>query len=466
MLEVVGLLRELGGLFHIYGACVERDGITRVGKAATVRTKGHPHLDHFGIAESVPAPSSATTVVEPALPEPAEGAPKEELRRDRLLAALTLIAGAGLVLALPFALKAGSRFFLPLTAAIVIAIALVPLLEWLERRRLPAPLAAFVCVLLFLVVANGAIASIVLPAWGWAEILPERIERVQQNIAPLIDFYSNLERFVNELLANVANTPVRQTGTTAERPGSLLDFTASTAPSALIEMFFAILVIYFFLAGWTRLRRSAITSRTSFGGAMATARVIQDVVDFTSAYLGTISFINLTLGLLVAGALWFVGMPTPLMWGGIVAVLNYIPYFGPILSAALLALGGLMTFTDVWWALLPAAIMVGAHLVEANVVTPLIVGHRLTISPLMILVALSFWGWVWGTPGALLAVPLLIIIQTVVKAAGKPDIAGFLFEHGTLVNDVAPPGTPVQAGNASVGEKADGKAVDRSGALA
>lgn len=415
-------------------------------------------MNPTGLAETVRAasPAEADAAAE-TLPDLLEASAKDELRRDRLLAALTLIAGAGLFLAIPFALQAGSQFFLPLTAAIVIAIALVPLLEWLERRRLPAPLAAFVCLMLFLIVANGAIASIVLPAWGWAEILPERIDRVQQNIAPLIDFYSNLERFVNELLANVANTPVRQGGggATAERPASLLDFTASTAPSALIEMFFAILVIYFFLAGWTRLRRSAITSRTSFGGAMATARVIQDVVDYTSAYLGTISFINLTLGLLVAGALWFVGMPTPLMWGGIVAVLNYVPYFGPILSAALLALGGLMTFTDVWWALLPAAIMVGAHLVEANVVTPLIVGHRLTISPLMILVTLSFWGWVWGTPGALLAVPLLIIIQTVVRAAGKPDIAGFLFEHGTLVKDAVPPGTPVQTGNSPLTEKDD-----------
>ena len=62
---------------------------------------------------------------------------------------------------------------------------------------------------------------------------------------------------------------------------------------------------------------------------MATARVIQDVVDDTSAYLGTITLINLTLGLIVAGALWLIGMPTPLMWGGIVALLNYIPYFGP-----------------------------------------------------------------------------------------------------------------------------------------
>jgi predicted PurR-regulated permease PerM len=168
---------------------------------------------------------------------------------------------------------------------------------------------------------------------------------------------------------------------------------------------------------------------------MATARVIQDVVDDVSAYLGTITAINIVLGLIVSGALWLIGMPYPLMWGGIVTLLNYIPYFGPIVAALLLAVGGLMTFPDIWVALLPAGIMIGCHLLEANAVTPFIVGHRLTISPVLILISLSFWSWVWGTPGALLAVPLLIIMQTVIGAAGKPDIAGFLFEHGTLVSE-------------------------------
>jgi predicted PurR-regulated permease PerM len=166
---------------------------------------------------------------------------------------------------------------------------------------------------------------------------------------------------------------------------------------------------------------------------MATARVIQDVVDDVSAYLGTITVINVLLGIVTGTALWAIGMPYPAMWGGIVALLNYIPYFGPVIGAFLLGLGGLMTFSDIWMAMLPPALMYGLHLVEANAITPFIVGHRLTISPLLILISLSFWGWVWGTLGALLAVPLLIIIQTVLGAAGKPDIAGFLFEHGTLV---------------------------------
>jgi predicted PurR-regulated permease PerM len=364
----------------------------------------------------------------------ADDAVRIAMRRDRLLASLTLTAGIGLMLGLPFALKAGAEFFLPLTAALVIAVALVPVLEWLERRRVPSALAALFCVLLFLVAANVALAAIIVPATDFFRLLPTRIDRIQDNLQPLLEIYSNLERYANRTLRQIASTPVRQPQANAVAPpGSILEFAATSAPAVIIQFFFAILVVYFFLSGWTGMRRRTITNRASFNGAMATARVIQDVVDDVSAYLGTITLINVALGLVVAFALNLLGMPYPLMWGGIVALLNYIPYFGPVIAALLLAIGGLMTFTDIWLALLPPAIMVGLHLVEANAITPLVVGHRLTISPVMILVSLSFWGWVWGTTGALLAVPLLIILQTVLGAAGRPDIAGFLFEHGTLV---------------------------------
>lgn len=354
-------------------------------------------------------------------------------RRDRLLASIALTSGIGLMLALPFALRAGAEFFLPLTAALVIAIALVPLLEWMERRGIPSGLAALASVVGFLLVANTALVLIIVPATDWFRILPQRLPQIQANLAPLIDLYSNLQRFVDETLDMLASGPVAAAQASAvEAPRSLLQFAATSAPAAIIQMVFALLIIYFFLAGWTRLRRRTINSRGSFDGAMAVARVIQNVVDATSAYVITIAVINSCLGLAVAVALWVIGMPSPLMWGGIVALLNFVPYFGPMLAAVLLALGGLMVFNDVWVALLPAALQIGFHLVEANVVTPLLLGRRLTMNPLLILVSLTFWGWVWGTPGALLAVPLLIIIQTVVGAAGTPDIAGFLFEQGTL----------------------------------
>ena len=357
-------------------------------------------------------------------------------RRDRLLASLALMFGIGLALALPFALRAGAEFFMPVTAALVIAIALVPLLEWLERRRIPSAMAAFLCLVLFIAVANIAVAAIVLPASEWLRMVPDRIGQLRETLAPLFEVYANLERFIdniiNEFGRSAAGAPQR---VQVETPNSMLQIIASSAPFAAIQMFFAVLVIFFFLSGWTRMRKRTITARASFGGAMTTARVIQQVVDATSAYLGTITVVNIGMGLVVAFVLWLIEMPSPLMWGGIATVLNYIPYLGPIASTLLLALGGLMTFQDPWYALLPAMSFVVIHLIEANLVTPSVVGRRLTINPLLILLSLSFWAWVWGTTGALLAVPLLIIIRTVLDAAGKPDIAGFLFEEGTLIHD-------------------------------
>lgn len=357
-------------------------------------------------------------------------------RRDRLLASMTLITGAGVLIALPFALRAGAEFFLPVTAALVIAIALVPPLEWMERRRVPSGLAAFLCLMLFLVIANAAIAAIVFPASEWVRMLPERIERVRSTLAPIIEAFSDLDSFISNVTHQFSSGPGLASQTvTVETPNSLLSIIATSAPFALIQMFFATLVIYFFLAGWTKMRKRTITNRASFDGAMTTARVIQQVVDATSTYLGTITVVNISLGLLVGLILWAIGMESPLMWGGIVAVLNYIPYLGPIVAALLLGVGGLMVFDEPWRAMLPSIIFIVLHLIEANIVTPTVVGRRLTINPLMILLALSFWAWVWGTTGALLAVPLLIILNTVFAAAGKPDITGFLFEEGTLVQD-------------------------------
>jgi predicted PurR-regulated permease PerM len=355
-------------------------------------------------------------------------------KRDRLLASLTLIAGIGLIVALPFALRAGAEFFMPVTAALVVAIALVPLLEWFERRGIPSKASAGLCVLLFLVLALFAIGSIVMPASNWVAQVPTKIPKVRAALEPVIQLYKHLDRFIDRTVSQIAITQEHTRTVQIESPNSVSSLLISSAPHLLIQLFFALLVIFFFLAGWTAMRKKTIVSRGSFEGALTTARVIQQVVDATSTYLGTITLINIGLGALTAGALWLLGMPSPIMWGGIVAVANYIPYLGPIVCALLLFTGGLMTYPDIWGAMAPPAAFICFHLIEANFFTPMVVGHRLTISPLSILISLSFWAWVWGTTGALLAVPLLIIMKTIFSAAGTPDIAGFLFEHGTLTH--------------------------------
>ena len=383
-----------------------------------IRTRKHGHVDDETVDEARMLAETITA------------------KRDRLLASLTLIAGIGMVIALPFALREGAEFFMPVTAALVVAIALVPLLEWFERRGIPSKASAALCVTIFLGLAFFAIGSILIPATDWVAQVPTKITQVRAALEPVIRLYKHLDRWIERATSQIAISPPQQVRTVAveNNPHSMLGLLTSSAPHLLIQLFFALLVIFFFLAGWTAMRKKAIVTRGSFEGALTTARVIQQVVDATSTYLGTITLINIGLGALTAGALWLLGMPSPIMWGGIVAVANYIPYLGPIASALLLFTGGLMTYPDIWGALGPPAVFICFHLVEANFFTPMVVGHRLTISPLSILVSLSFWAWVWGTTGALLAVPLLIILKTIFSAAGTPDIAGFLFEHGTLTH--------------------------------
>lgn len=356
------------------------------------------------------------------------------LKSDRLLASLTLLGGIGLILALPFALRAGAEFFMPVTAALVIAIALVPLLQMFERRGVPPKLSAGLCVILFLAAMSFVIGSIVIPMSNWIALVPQRIGKVREALEPLLALYKNFDTYVKRIADQIQFSQDNSNAVHIETPNSMMGLLTTSAPHLMIQLFFALLVIYFFLASWTRMRKRTIVNRGSFEGALTTARVIEEVVDATSTYIGTITMINVGLGAITAVILWFMGMESPIMWGGIVAVANFVPYIGPIISAGLLFLGGLMVFPDAWTALGPPAIFIGLHMVEANLFTPMVVGEKLEISPLAILVALSFWAWVWGTIGALLAIPLLIIMKTVFSAAGTPDIAGFLFEHGTLTH--------------------------------
>ena len=172
-------------------------------------------------------------------------------KRDRLLAALTLIAGVGLVVALPFALRSGAEFFMPVTAALVVAIALVPLLEWFERRGIPSKLSAGLCVIIFLAIALFAIGSIVVPATDWVAQVPTKITKVRAALEPVLDLYKNLDKFIDRTTAQIAVTPDKTRAVRIEEPNSMLGLLTSSAPHLLIQLFFSLLVIFFFLAGWT-----------------------------------------------------------------------------------------------------------------------------------------------------------------------------------------------------------------------
>src|SRR5437868_8838861 len=128
-------------------------------------------------------------------------------KRDRLLASLTLIAGIGALVAMPFALRSGAEFFMPVTAALVVAIALVPLLEWFERRGVPARLSAGLCVIIFLALSLFALGSIVIPASDWVAQVPTKITKVRHALEPIFDLYKNLDRWIDRATAQIAVGP-------------------------------------------------------------------------------------------------------------------------------------------------------------------------------------------------------------------------------------------------------------------
>ena len=365
--------------------------------------------------------------------ELADEAEAVSYRRDRLLSSLVFIAGVGLFFAAPFALRAGAIFFMPVAVAIVITLMLVPAQEWMERHRVPPGLGALIVLAAFLFIANATLVAIVMPATEWVQLLPSRIPQVQANLAPILDAFASLERLI-EQVSGVLNARggAHPAEVVVNTPNSAFDLVTASAPAALFQTLFAILLVYFLLAAYTRMRVKTIRNRSSLSGSLRVARLIRDTVQNTASYLLTITMINASLGAVVALAMWLLGMPTPLMWGGFAAILNFVPYLGPVIAAGLMAFGGLVAFNDPWAALTPAAFFVLIHGLEANVVTPSLVGKRLEINPLAILLSLSFWGWVWGTVGALISVPLLIMFKVILDRVGTPDILGFLFDEQTL----------------------------------
>ena len=358
-------------------------------------------------------------------------------RHDRLLSGLVLVAAIALFLGAPFALKAGSAFFLPVATALVISLVLIPGLEWLERRGLPSGISSLAVLALFVAVANAILFSIVVPALDWIQLLPTRMDRIRSNLEPVLATWAEFERWADQAERVLGGGAAADAAVGVAVPATIYSI-VSSAPLALLQLLFTLLLTFFFLSTYTDVRRRVIDRQSSAARAIGVARLTRDVIKNTAAYIFTISAVNVALGACVALMAWMLGLPTPLMWGGFAALFNFIPYVGPLAVAVLLLVGGLIAFTSPFQALLPALVFVGFHVVESNIITPKLVGRRLTMSPLAILIALSFWGWVWGTVGALISVPLLIMGKVFLDHVGTPDIMGFLFREGTLVHTPDP----------------------------
>ena len=345
----------------------------------------------------------------------------EELR---LISALVVLMAIGLFLALPFVLSIGSVVFLPLVTAIVLTIVLSPLADRLARIGLPNFLASFLALLAFLAIVSLALTVVLRPAVALFDDVPAMIERIGEHFENLqggLVWVSRLNDQITRIIGAEQGEQVVLAGPT------MLEQLAFATPTVVLEVLLTFLMAFFMIEARVRVRRRLLLDRQSFGASLKAARVMRDVQDRVAAYIFTVGLINLGIGLIVTLGAWALGMPFPIMWGGLAALLNFLPYVGPLAMIALLTLFGLGTADAPLVGLVPAAAYLGLHAIESNLVTPAILGARFTMNAVLILLALSYFSWIWGVTGALLSVPILLTLTALVDHLGRPNLIGFIF---------------------------------------
>ena len=323
--------------------------------------------------------------------------------------------GGLFMLALLAALYAGREIVLPIVLAIILNLLLQPALRMLERFYLPRMLGALILIALLFGTIVALATGMSGPASSWAAKLPEGVPRLQEHLSFLRTPIDAVRQFMEQAQGYVSGD-LRSTIAAPQAPafGADLLLTVFSSTRAFASGFLEMILVLFFLllSGDTLLRR-LVEVLPRFSDKRQAIEISQHIEQDISAYLITITIMNATVGLATALAMWLCGLGDPVLWGAVAFLLNYIPVLGPMIGVVMFTLAGLLTAKTLWPALLPAGLYLLIHLAEGETITPMLLARRFTLNPLLVIVALIFWYWMWGVPGAILAVPMLAITKII-----------------------------------------------------
>lgn len=342
---------------------------------------------------------------------------------NRLISTVVLFLGLGLFFALPFILSIGSVVFLPPVTAIILSIVLSPLADRLVRLGVPNLLASFVSILTMIALVVLALGLILQPAYDMVDRVPELVRQVGERFDQLQGSF----RWVSEINRQLSRIGGHAPHEVVLATPSVIEQVALATPAVVLEVLLTLLMTFFMIEARIRMKRRLLLERHSFGVSLRVAKVMRDVQDRVASYILTVAQINLGVGVIVALGAWAFGLRAPIMWGGLAFVLNFLPYVGPLTMMGLLGLVGLGTSDSVLVGLVPMLAFLALHATESNAVTPSILGARFTINPVTILIGISYFTWIWGVVGALLSMPILLVIAALFEHLGRPNIVGFLF---------------------------------------
>lgn len=323
-----------------------------------------------------------------------------------------VLTGIFVLLAL-YTLYFARPFLLPVAVATILNFLLSPAVRGLASIHVPRAVGAALVILVLLAVVAFGIERLSGPAAEWVRKAPQGLERIEHRVRGLRRPVEQVQEAAEKVEEEVeklsgdgggAQEVKVQEGTLT---GALVSRTQAFVGSAVIVM----ILLYFLLASGDFFLRKLVRVLPRLEDKRRAVEIARQTELHISTYLSTVTLINAALGLAVALAMWAVGMPNPALWGVLAGLMNYVPYLGSLITLAVIAIASILTFEDLGRAIVAPALYFAINFTEGYFVTPTIVGRRLTLNPVVVFVGIVFWGWLWGVPGALLAVPLMATLK-------------------------------------------------------
>jgi predicted PurR-regulated permease PerM len=320
--------------------------------------------------------------------------------------------GGLFLLALLATAYVASEIVLPLAFAIILNLLLQPALRMLERLHVPRILAALLLILALFGTIVGLGTAISGPAGAWAAKLPEGIPRLQERLIFMREPVNAMQRFLQQVEDFGGAAPPANAAASARGPTLLTRLFTGTRNFAS-GFFTTVLFLFFLLVSGDIFLHRLVEILPRFSGKRQAVEISQQIESDISAYLVTITIMNAAVGVAMALAMWLTGVGDPILWGTVAFLLNYVPILGTGVGALIFLLAGLLTIDTLWLALLPAGLYLGLHLIEGQTVTPMLLARRFTLNPVLVIISLVLWFWMWGIPGVILSVPMLAVTKIV-----------------------------------------------------
>jgi predicted PurR-regulated permease PerM len=322
------------------------------------------------------------------------------------------IPGIFLILALT-ALKLASEFFVPVVLALLLNFLFASVIRNLGRLHVAPPVGAAVVLLVLLGSLGFGIYQLAVPASEWVAQFPRTIRQIESKLRNIKLSIQKVTKASQEVEKLTDLGGGERTQKVEVQKSTLKEALLRPTQAFLIGASFVFTLLYFLLASGDLFLRKIVSMLPTMSDKKAAVEISREIERDVSAYLFSITVLNVVLGTAVGIAMYFFGLPNPILWGVMAGFLHFIPYLGAIVGMTVVTTVALVTLDNMTTVLLVPVTYLGLDLLAEYLVLPMVMGRRLTLNPVVILVWVIFWGWMWGIPGALMAVPLLAILRIV-----------------------------------------------------